>query len=87
MVKRTYPGAIYTGKDAYHNPRVESSPDKLHHPVQYVPAALVDKLVDALIACRDNYGKYGGPVNDPNAPGELISKINAALEKAGVTNA
>lgn len=26
-------------------------------------------------------------VNDPTAPGELISKINNALEKAGVTGA
>lgn len=52
---------------------------------EYVPAALVDTLVDALIACRDNYGKYGGLVNDPNAPGALIDKIQNALEEAGVT--
>ncbi|XAI95820.1 hypothetical protein [Microcystis phage Mae-JY24] len=45
----------------------------------------VPEMLDALIACRDNYGKYGGLVNDPTAPGELITKINAALEKAGVT--
>lgn len=87
MAERTYPGAIYRGRDAYHNPRVESSPDKLHHSVQYVPAALVDTLVEALIASRDNYGKYGDLRNDPNAPGELITKINNALEKAGVTGA
>lgn len=47
--------------------------------------AAVPELLDALIARRDNYGKYGRLVNDPTAPGELIAKINAALEKAGVT--
>lgn len=41
-------------------------------------------LKDALIACRDNYGKMGGLINDPNAPGKLITKIRNALEKAGV---
>ena len=70
MARHTYPGMIYVGASSGS---------------RYVPAALVDELVETLIACRDNYGKRGGLINDPNAPGVLIDKIRAALEKAGVT--
>ena len=85
MVKRTYPGAIFKEAGMVYIPGMSGEDRPPTKTVQYVPAALADALVDALIASRDNYGKYGGLVNDPNAPGELITKINNALEKAGVT--